>query len=83
MSAPTNCWYCGAMLKAGKTHLFVKLPGVVKRQILVEDVPAFVCMRCEETYVDPAIQTMVRERAMGGGWSIETIVVGLIHFNKH
>lgn len=82
MNMPTRCWCCGTTMLAGQTHLFVRLPSARKRAVLVEGIPAFVCPTCEESYIDPAIQTMVRGRVMDGVLPTETLTVAVIHFNR-
>ena len=50
MMIPERCTFCKGTLKMGKTEFIVRINQDV---VVIKDIPAFICDRCNEAYFPP------------------------------
>lgn len=55
---PDTCSFCKSKLHEGKKEFVVKVKNEV---VVIKDVPALVCDRCDEAYITPEISEKIDE----------------------
>ena len=57
-----DCFYCKGKMEKGKTSYVVNRKGY---HLVLDNVPAFICMQCGEPYFEPEgvelVQAMIRD----------------------